>query len=59
MTWLGIPVFEWLALAIALGLGVEAWWSLRASRRATEEGRLEQERPPRDEGPGGPGVAPP
>ncbi len=29
MTWLGVPVLDWLILAFALGLGVEAWLTTR------------------------------
>lgn len=29
MTFLGVPLFEWAGLALALGLGVEAWWTIR------------------------------
>lgn len=29
MSFLGVPVFEWAGLALALGLGVEAWLTIR------------------------------
>ncbi|WP_293367980.1 hypothetical protein [Nevskia sp.] len=29
MTFLGVPIFEWAGLALALGLGLEAWLTIR------------------------------
>ncbi|WP_439638897.1 hypothetical protein [Nevskia sp.] len=29
MSFLGVPLFEWAGLALALGLGVEAWLTIR------------------------------
>lgn len=44
MTFLGVPIFEWAGLALALGLGVEAWWSLRKPSSPEAE-RQDEERP--------------
>lgn len=30
MTWLGVPVLDWVLLVFVLGLGVEAWLTTRA-----------------------------
>ncbi|WP_292999718.1 hypothetical protein [Nevskia sp.] len=37
MTFLGVPVFEWAGLALALGLGLEAWWSMRKPSSSDEQ----------------------
>lgn len=41
MTWLGVPVLDWLILAIALGLGIEAWLTTRPTpeERAARDAR--------------------
>jgi len=42
MTFLGVPLFEWAGLALALGLGLEAWLTIRkpsgADRRKDDAG---------------------
>ncbi|MGQ0620109.1 MAG: hypothetical protein ACT4QA_09355 [Panacagrimonas sp.] len=37
MTFLGIPIFEWAALAFALGLGAEHWLTMRRDAREERE----------------------
>jgi hypothetical protein len=41
VTWLGVPVLDWLILAFALGLGVEAWLTTRPTPEEREAARRE------------------
>lgn len=37
MTFLGVPVFEWAGLALALALGLEAWLTIRKPSSSDDE----------------------
>jgi hypothetical protein len=41
--WLGVPILDWLILAIALGLGIEAWLTTRLTPEEREAARREAE----------------
>ncbi|MGQ0699886.1 MAG: hypothetical protein ACT4PZ_16785 [Panacagrimonas sp.] len=41
MSFLGVPIFEWIALAVALGFGLEHWLTMRRDAREKQEKRTE------------------
>lgn len=52
MTWLGVPVLDWVLLVFVLGLGVEAWLTTRtrpddASATPPSTASSEADDPPR------------
>ena len=36
MTWLGVPILDWVLLVFVLGLGVEAWLTTRSADKNEE-----------------------
>ncbi len=43
MTFFGVPIFEWAGLALALGLGLEAWLTIRKPSSSQSDRRDDSE----------------